>query len=424
MASRDVIEKERNLIRKMIEEFNTNKFEFQNEEQKERIRQYLASIVELESGEMGYKTEVVREDKEDKVTSEKLRKCKEEGSILLAFSKVSDFSFLTPVLIDDSRVFKLGLSEKKLYDSFQNLSPDKASMYAILVVMHELRHMKQHLMMSTGRSSYEGLISAKEYLIITDLHDLYGNNHDSMFIEEDADIEATKRALELFNEEVYAGKRHTILCDMGIIKGTRNDLVSDSVDELIRNGHSIDALVDYPILNKEYNADGSKKTIAQLIQNMQAELKEISDIESMNDEEKAVLTNDCKSMYFEIIYRSIERNPRKGMTELTAVYNNDERKAFFEDMIACFKQRLDEELYNVKTYLCWNSLEEEKNEVELREGYYQKRIELLKELQVQPQKESFLESIINRGKSFVRTGRLSALAKKSRTKEDNRISEK
>ena len=70
----------------------------------------------------------------------------------------------------------------------------------------------------------------------------------------------------------------------------------------------------FPILQKEYNLDGTKKSVVELVRNMK---QEISDLTQSNSSNRETLIQDSKEMYYELIYRKLEKSSQKQLEEYT-----------------------------------------------------------------------------------------------------------
>lgn len=400
-------EEERKIIREIIEYAYDENIEHNAEhEEIEKIREWIIRIVKLEAKELGYETQIILGE----INREKFKKREDKGELYLRFSRsnideeaghfsvdISD-EFSTPrapelYINENYHEYLLENNRGKPIDPFIGM---------IDTVFHELRHMRQYLMARTGVSSYMSLIYAKEDFIINKYHKIYKNNHDSMKFEEDAMIDAIKNWKDVYDAERRKQNLYSSMHKICITKKQRDDFAFDMFDKLMKKKENRYILEIYPVLQKEYNEDGTKKSLNQVVENMKAETEEISNSNDLSDSEKDLLIKDCKEMYFEILYRGIKKNATfQEINDLADLYDKDDKTALFSEMKVFFEERFNNEKKDIEE-TGYNGLEEQEKELELREKYYKSRTQFLDLLVDQQQNENFLNSIINKGKQFVR----------------------
>ena len=404
------IEKERKIIREIIEYAYDKNEHDANYEEIERIREWISRIVDLEVQEMGYKTRVILGE----INTEKLVRQGDKELFLrfptgieMNISKWVFFSAKIPKDFSTNREFEICFHENYFKYILKNQS--KGPLAPLMVIMnnvfHELRHMKQYIMAQTGVSSYISLIYAKEEFITFKCKELYEKNHDSMRIEEDAQIESSKNWEEVFEQSGRMPRRYTSFHKIGITKRKiqRDDFAFNMFDKLMKKEDNRNILKVFPVLQKEYNEDGTKKSLNQLLENMKLEMEEILNENSLSNSEKAILMKDCKGMYFEILYREIKKNATiLDINCLAENYDKDNNTLLFREMKLYFEERYKSEEKDIKETGFMMSSEEQEKEIELRERYYQSKIDFLDLLEKQQQNDNFLNGIINKGKKFVR----------------------
>ncbi len=182
-------------------------------------------------------------------------------------------------------------------------------------MFHEMRHTIQEDDMDKGKMDYLTYNFIKEKIIEDYDKDYYSENYTNFFMESDARKEQIIGALGFLNEmnpnfvkvikdqmeDNYISERenHTIYGDSKkkISIGKDNFIdVSNYVGMLIQNNPII--LTNNPILNIEYNPNGSKKSIEEMINNFE-EQKDISNSDYKN----------LYSIYYGIVSKDIENSP-------------------------------------------------------------------------------------------------------------------
>lgn len=399
-------EEERKIIKEIIEyAYDKNIEHDANYEEIEKIREWISKIVELEAEEMGYKTRVILGE----INIEKLRRMEDKGELILRFSRnniydeTGYFAVNTSKDFSTPRVPELYINENYHEYVLENHKETPIDPFISICdnAFHELRHMRQYLMAQTGVSSYISLIYAKEKFIIERYHKIYKKNHDSMRIEEDAEIESSKNWKEVYEPDRRLQKRYTSLYKIGITKRRiqRDDFAFNMFDKLMKKEGNRYILKVFPVLQKEYNEDGTKKSLNQLLENMKSEIEEILNMEGLSDSEKDILMKDCKGMYFEILYREMKKKSTLlDITCLAEAYDKENNTLLFSEMKSYFQERYKSEKQDIKE----TGFEEQEKEVESRGRYYQTKIDFLDLLAKQQQNDNFLKGIINKGKKFVR----------------------
>ena len=404
----DKREEERKIVREIIEYAYDKNIEHDvNYEEIEKIRGWISRIVELEAQEMGYKTRVILGE----INKKKLMRMEDNGELFLRFSRSNideEFGYFAVDISKDfstPRVPEIYINENYHEYVLENHKDTQIDPFIGIIdnVFHELRHMQQYLMARTGVSSYISLIYAKEEFIINRYYKIYEKNHDSMRMEEDANIEAVKNWQEVYGAERREQKLYSSYYKIGITKKQRDDFACDMFDKLIKKEGNRYILKVFPVLQKEYNEDGTKKSLNQLLENMKSEIEEILNMEGLSDSEKDILMKDCKGMYFEILYREMKKNATiLDITCLSEAYDKENNTLLFSEMKSYFQERYKSEKQDIEETGFMISIEEQEKEVESRGRYYQTKIDFLDLLAKQQQNDNFLKGIINKGKKFVR----------------------
>ena len=401
-------EEERKIIKEIIEyAYDKNIEHDANYKEIEKIRGWISRIVELEAQEMGYKTRVILGE----INKEKLRRMEDKEELILRFSRSNIDDEIGYFAVDISKYFptprvpELYINENFHEYVLENHKDTPIDPFICICdnVFHELRHMRQYLMALTSVSSYISLIYAKEELIISEYSKFYEKNHNSMRMEEDANIEAVKNWQEVYEPGRRSQKLYSSFHKIGITKKQRDDFACDMFDKLIKKEDNKYILKVFPVLQKEYNEDGAKKSLTQLLENMKLEIEEILNADGLSDSEKDILMKDCKGMYFEILYREMKKNATlSDITYLAESYDKDNNTLLFSEMKLYFEEKYKSEKKDIEETGFMISTEEQKQEIEVRKKYYQSKIDFLDLLANQQQNDNFLNGIINKGKKFVR----------------------
>ncbi len=366
-------EHEELLVRDMIEYFKNNKYDSNNSEVKKRLIEYISKLCELETEKMGYKVKThlyVEQDEFDEITES------EDNGILNLFfinrfnnEETAGFygrnlnkSFSTP------RAPLMIVTDYGTDWMFKFAKFDSISACALIIqnLLHELRHMKQDLMARTGVSSNIAMTYAKEYTL-TD------NFYNFSITERDANIDSIKNIRKLFNN-IRLKHIHSFICTVDGITMQIDEYISNTFDKIINNNENQHLLQMYPILKKEYNDDGSRKSAEELIENMHLEINDILQENELCMSDKKELIGDCKEMYFEIIYKSLTKLTRE---EITNLLEKDNIKALFEQMKLYFHTKYEKEQSDTREYIYFEEDGKIEKEINLRRNYYQSKIDYL-----------------------------------------------
>ena len=219
-------------------------------------------------------------------------------------------------------------------------------------LFHELRHLKQYLLTQQSVSNKYALRNAKEFLFAiyleAEMTKLYKTQHNNFAIEADA-LRESNLEVDYFSKSesndsisIYESNRDVSQIIVGNEVHNRDEFISDKINSAINEEGKTEFFKLMPILLKEYNEDGSKKTISVLVENMKKEIKDASIIK--DEETKNQVITDIKEFYYELIYNRLEKKDyfelydaikKHGQDEiLNLCYNNqsyirvEKRKAF------------------------------------------------------------------------------------------------
>lgn len=221
----------------------------------------------------------------------------------------------------------------------------------IITVFHELQHARQMDMVRSGISSKEILQFAKESALLelanrnnslSYFGEYYEKNHDVLFIENNANAISVAMFFDVIKNNIKMNTLYINELTKKLntnIAYSLNPEIQDMCDDIIEPYIDSNLLTVYPILQKEYNMDGTRKSSKQLVSGLVSELDEISKNKHLDETEKCVRIKDCNEMYYEVIYKAIKReNPSlEDIEALNEIYGNDnlipDIKRYFEEQI-------------------------------------------------------------------------------------------
>lgn len=261
-----------------------------------------------------------------------------------------------------------------LYRDLQSPDVDKrllACKTLFKTVFHEIQHHRQYLMAKTNVSSKDGLRYARDFALMSYLEkDWYnGNkkvaNYDAYTIENNANevgyrqyleimglsdreitdlmnIERGKFNISRYKANVNSRDGQTHYDSNGLQE--RDDVTVPILDDLICVKGRTEILTQYPMLQKEYNLDGTKKTAVELIKNLQQETQGISQNQSLTDADRKRLIQDSQQMYYDLIYRQIENSTPEQISQIAMQIGKKESKELFANMSHYFQCELENRL--------------------------------------------------------------------------------
>lgn len=249
----------------------------------------------------------------------------------------------------------------------------------IKVFYHELQHCKQFFMGMTNVSNKDSLMFARDYVFMEYFertfysdssknnlgnyynYSLEGNANStglSKFLEytgyknEDVnwliDIERGKTSVGTYEASNYSLDGSEYYDSNG--QELRDKISVELLDDIICNKKRLEYLEMYPILQKEYNLDGTKKSIVELVKNLNSEQIELSLIEGISTEEKAELLHDCKEMYYELIERQLEKSNPSQINEIISLYGEEYFKQLMSSMREYFTNEQDSKVKDNEKY--------------------------------------------------------------------------
>ncbi|MGN1271249.1 MAG: hypothetical protein ACI4UX_04705 [Clostridia bacterium] len=339
--------------------FKNNQLDFNDTKLLQKMQNSITRIFQVEIEELGYSYQPNRDDS--------------QNTFGLEFINDSKETFRGQCHNSDGKS-SITYNIARLYSDLQSPDVDKrllACKTLYKTVFHEIQHHRQYLMARTNVSSKDGLTYARDFALSGYLEkDWYSRdkktgNYDAYSIENNANEVGYRQYLETMG---LSDKEITDL--MNIEQGKfniarykanvnswdgqshyesdglqeRDDVTVPILDDLICVRGRTEILKQYPILQKEYNLDGTKKSAIDLIKNMQKEIQDISQNQGLSNEDKAKLIRNGKEMYYELIYRQIKKSTPEQIAEIVKQIGKDESKELFGKISHYFQCEMEDRL--------------------------------------------------------------------------------
>ena len=348
--------------------FESNELDFNDTQLLQRMQNAITRIFQLEIEELGYS---YRPDRDDSKNTFELSFINDPQATFRGQHNSGD-RLKNGKFIQGRPSIKYNIAA--LYEDLQSPDKDKrmlACKTLFKTVFHEIQHHRQYMKTRTNVSSKDGIQYARDFATKQYLHkDWYSSNAKtgnyaaytiennanevgySQFLEtlgrEDSevaslrDIERGKFNISRYKADVdsWDGQQHY---DSNGLQ-ERDDVTVPILDSLIGEKGRTEILQMYPILQKEYNLDGTKKTAVELIQNMQQEIQEITQNKTLTDKDRKRLIQDSQQMYYDLIYRQIEKSTPEQISQIAMKIGKEESKKLFSDMSHHFQCELESRL--------------------------------------------------------------------------------
>lgn len=238
-------------------------------------------------------------------------------------------------------------------------------------VFHELQHHRQERMASSNVSSKDAIAFARDFTLHRYLAkefytgDGKTGNYNKLLTENNANEIGYSQYLEIIGHgdsevsdlrDIETGKSNTSQYKIDINSfdnkshyktnglEERMEAAIPIIDDLIMNRGFTEILELYPILQKEYNLDGSKKSTIDLIRNMQKESGDILQMQGLSEKEKTTLIKDSQEMYYELIYRSIEKISSSQLKETKSQISEEQFNQILDKMEHYFQDEMESKI--------------------------------------------------------------------------------
>ena len=369
MTKEEKIAVERQEITQFMKYFDNNALDFNDTQLLQKLQAHIERVFQLEIEEMGYRYDPNKDDS--------------ENTFILQFindpTNYTRGSQGTVRRIEDGKLIMgkptITYNIANLYRNLTNANREirlKECKLIFKTVFHEIQHHRQELMTIQGISSNEALRYGRDMACMSGVlgKDWYSRdkdtgNYEAYTLENNAnevgysqvieimgnadheisnlrDIERGKYNVSRYKADIDAFDGETHYDSNGLQE--RDDVTVPILDSLICEKRKTNLLIFYPILQKEYNLDGTKKSAIELIKNMKGEIQDISQNPQLSNKEKEQLIKDGQDMYYELIYRQIEKCTPEQVAELVTQIGKDESKDILERISHYFQRQLENRL--------------------------------------------------------------------------------
>lgn len=363
MTREEKINAQREEITRIFDYFKGNQLDTSNQQVMSMIQDAITRVFQLEVEEMGYTFDPNGSNNTFKLTIENSKDISKRGANRNTRNiKDGELVVSTPHIMYNLAALCNGLESG---DEATRLTTCK-NMFK--TVFHEIQHHRQELMTATTVSSKESMMYARDSALHKYLdksfysRDGVTGNYTEFSTENNANEVGYRQLLETlgirdeetsrlgdiesgrFNTNRYKAKvtsfdGKSYFDSDGLQE--RSDVAVPILDKLIGERGMTDILKLYPILQKEFNMDGTKKTAVDLIRSMQSEVSDISQMQDISDKDRRKLTRDSQEMYYELIYNALEKSTPEQIQQLASQIGKDECKELFDRMGLYFQTELE-----------------------------------------------------------------------------------
>lgn len=369
MTKEEKIAIERQEITQFMKYFDNNALDFKDTQLLQELQKHIEKVFQLEVEEIGYSYDPNRDDSENTfglyfINDEKDSRggWQNSGRYWRNGEVVQERPTIT---------YNIGRLYRNL-DSLDKETRLKACKTIFQILFHEIQHNRQHLMTRQNVSSNEALrygrdLACKHGYLQKEwfTNDSKTGNYGAYTTENNANIVGYSQYLETIGvrDEEFANLRDLEIGKLNIARykanvatwdgqlhydsgglQERDDVTIPILDSLICKKGRVELLQLYPILQKEYNMDGTKKSAIDLIKNLQQEVDEISNNENLSQDDKKNLIKDGQEMYYELIYRQIEKASPEQIEQIVTQIGKNKSKELFNDISHYFQCELENRL--------------------------------------------------------------------------------
>lgn len=216
-------------------------------------------------------------------------------------------------------------------------------------IFHEIQHHRQYLMTQSDIGSKNGMIFARDMILQLCMKRCYADNYDVFAIEKDAGYFGYKRYLEIMeitddrtanlmdiNDGYFENANYKFAGkDKDVYQIIDRDMAATKLlDLLICDRKMTEILSMYPIFQKVYNLDGTKKNVLELIRNMNVELQTC----------KEELASDVREMYYELIYNQLQETTPEEIEKIIEEVGDNELSELIKRMLEYFSKEKDRKI--------------------------------------------------------------------------------
>ncbi len=182
-------------------------------------------------------------------------------------------------------------------------------------IYHELAHLKQHLNINDNVSSIDTIKCAEDFLLQEiEKQDYINLYYNYCFTEKNAEISSLEEYQIIMGYDKDFDDLKTIELGKEVIGQCYNNTF-ERVKYLICNQKHTELLQYFPVLQREFNLDGTVKTPEQLINDMDTQHSRIFFDKDLTFQEKDTLNFKSQKMYYELLYRSFSSLSEKEVND-------------------------------------------------------------------------------------------------------------
>ena len=325
------------------------------EQKQEIIQQLLFEILKIEADSIGYSVRIQKNG----IKQYDFQNDEMIDLVFFSDDKAANGHHLTPVIIDNTGNPKYGAPYVGInVVVFENMPSIGSVARLIRAVLHEIQHVKQFVRVKRNEANRETLNFAREFALVrcaeasggdfgANFRKIYHSNHGQFLIESDADESALITLFESSSAITYFSPQLTQDLEYDYIyakEGAFNPEFSDYLDDLLSENVDEYLIKMFPVLGIEFNPDGTKKTVEQLVRDLTVKL-DVS--KQLTESEQKESRNLYKDLYFHLIYRAIEKEKKEGrcdqeyLSRINDLYLQYEDNNLFEDMTQYYNSQID-----------------------------------------------------------------------------------
>lgn len=343
---------------------------------------------------------------------------REENEFLIKFNNSSKVDnrggYVEP---DEGKKPSIKIYEQSLYKGLSSNNSDErqqACKDIFKSLLHEIQHHRQYMLTQLNTSNKDSLLYAKEFALHSILEEKFysrneefGNYYEfatennakyvgaskySSIMEDNSLFSEIEFCRAYFSESKYFidastkdGNKHFKYSDLQ----EKIDGATRLLDETITPEY----ITKYPILQKEYNMDGTRKNAIELITNLKQEINQINSIQELSCEDKQELMKNANEMYYELIYMELQNNP-EVITDISKSIGHQNAKKVLNDISNYFENEKTRRIGNCKILSQKEYLERGENSEEVYKEdseninkYYNNKKNFLSELSIDLENE-------------------------------------
>ncbi len=251
------------------------------------------------------------------------------------------------------------------------------------VVFHEIEHYKQLLLSSKDINNKDVYMYAKDTAASDAVvNDYYNINYNDLYIENAANKAGYERYLEIMGEDrdirnmlnIMKGKLASSSYSDVCRKGKYWKTMEDKIDsELVRekvffNCTSFEReifLKRFPILYKEYNKDGSRKSLETLFSDYSAALQKVVTNTALTREQKKKVRDNINELYYWLIFVQLQYSSKKEILDGLSLIGKKQACELFDRIDSYFVKDKERRLRDLS--LMGNAM---KKLIEKEDSYY------------------------------------------------------